>query len=260
MPTCSTCATSCGALTSLVALRPISQSGTPACVDLSPCRGQVDIQATFNYFGQINPLRIATGLTERAVACPLSRAQGALTHLCAASPLEVFRQSTILNQADIGNELVPRLQIQNHFSSHAPCKSLQSPVQMLLPLFSGSGLPKGVYDGPLACMHPAMPSLLEAACSELALSPRTYVKPRVTEPRGSDTNSNSQEDRNNVEASSLIKLYLPGHWARCTNHTVLRHVRIHSRMRASSHATTLATEKTLVLFPRYVDILPAAID
>ena len=103
-----------------------------------------------------------------------------------------------------------------------------------------------------------MPSLLEAACSELALSPRTYVKPRVAEPRGSDTNS--QEDRNNVEASSLIKLYLPGHWARCTNHTVLRHVRIHSRIRASSHATTLATEKTLVLFPRYVDILPAAID
>lgn len=39
-------------------------------------RIEVDIQATFNYFGQINPLRI------------------------------VFRQSTILNQADIGNELV----------------------------------------------------------------------------------------------------------------------------------------------------------
>eukprot|EP00913_Durusdinium_trenchii_P001778 g1648.t1 len=37
---------------------------------------QVDIQATFPYFGQINPLRI------------------------------VFTQSTILNQADIGNELV----------------------------------------------------------------------------------------------------------------------------------------------------------
>ncbi|CAE7854870.1 mettl21a [Symbiodinium necroappetens] len=58
-----------------------------------------------------------------------------------------------------------------------------------------------------------MPSLLEAACSELALSPRTYVKPRVTEPRGSDTNS--QEDRNNVEASSLIKLYLPGMSTSC---------------------------------------------
>eukprot|EP00439_Symbiodinium_sp_Y106_P061713 s59_g9.t1 len=39
-------------------------------------RIEVDIQATFNYFGQINPLRF------------------------------VFRQSTILNQADIGNELV----------------------------------------------------------------------------------------------------------------------------------------------------------
>eukprot|EP00438_Fugacium_kawagutii_P009389 Skav231295 [mRNA] locus=scaffold161:249564:252132:+ [translate_table: standard] len=39
-------------------------------------RLQVDIQATFPYFGQLNPLRV------------------------------VFVQSTILNQADIGNELV----------------------------------------------------------------------------------------------------------------------------------------------------------
>ena len=43
--------------------------------------GQVDIQATFPYFGQLNPLRV------------------------------VFVQSTILNQADIGNELVPDLTV-----------------------------------------------------------------------------------------------------------------------------------------------------
>ena len=98
------------------------QSGTPVCVNPSSCRCQVDIQATFNYFGQINPLRIAMGLAERAIACTLSRALGAQAHIL---PLEVFRQSTILNQADIGNEPVPRLQIQSHVSSHAPCQGLR---------------------------------------------------------------------------------------------------------------------------------------
>ncbi|CAK9029442.1 Pentatricopeptide repeat-containing protein [Durusdinium trenchii] len=51
-------------------------------------RLEVDIQATFPYFGQINPLRI------------------------------VFTQSTILNQADIGNELVLDLAA---FSCEASC-------------------------------------------------------------------------------------------------------------------------------------------
>ena len=42
----------------------------------------MDIQATFPYFGQLNPLRV------------------------------VFVQSTILNQADIGNELVLDLTLE----------------------------------------------------------------------------------------------------------------------------------------------------
>ena len=79
----------------------VTQTGFACCT--GPIK--VDIQATFNYFGQVNPLRVALVLEQK-------RAHFFDVHKVVEklSP-EVFRQSTILNQADVGNELVPLLQI-----------------------------------------------------------------------------------------------------------------------------------------------------
>ena len=72
----------------------------------------MDIQATFPYFGQVNPLRVVWFLVLPWIA--VAETQGGTRmftfHVGILWNSKVFVQSTILNQADVGNELVPGLE------------------------------------------------------------------------------------------------------------------------------------------------------
>ena len=150
----------------------------------------MEVQATFPYFGQVNPLRIAHRLSRK----PLR-----------TRSFEVFVQSTILNQADIGNELV-RHAGDVYSSRFCPLKLFTCRKTAILCRFKAvSTVSRLLLGAPMACPDGTEPrALWQAACEALACRPRVFVA------AGSHPEAPRKRRR---EPERLVTLHFPGHLA-----------------------------------------------